>query len=74
MRERLNRAVSKTVEPSRVPWVRIPPSPPDNRLYLQSLTGMVPMSLGNVLSTPTQRRVSQWLSVDGNHNCAPPFA
>ena len=29
MRERLNRAVSKTVEPSRVPWVRIPPSPPE---------------------------------------------
>ena len=28
MRERLNRAVSKTVEPLRVPWVRIPPSPP----------------------------------------------
>ena len=28
VRERLNRAVSKTVEPSRVPWVRIPPSPP----------------------------------------------
>jgi hypothetical protein len=29
VRERLNRAVSKTVEPSRVPWVRIPPSPPE---------------------------------------------
>ena len=29
MRERLNRAVSKTVEPLRVPWVRIPPSPPE---------------------------------------------
>ena len=28
MREWLNRAVSKTVEPSRAPWVRIPPSPP----------------------------------------------
>ena len=28
VRERLNRAVSKTVEPLRVPWVRIPPSPP----------------------------------------------
>ena len=28
MREWLNRAVSKTVEPLRVPWVRIPPSPP----------------------------------------------
>ena len=30
MREWLNRAVSKTVEPSRVPWVRIPPSPPEH--------------------------------------------
>ncbi len=29
MREWLNRAVSKTVEPLRVPWVRIPPSPPE---------------------------------------------
>ena len=29
VRERLNRAVSKTVEPLRVPWVRIPPSPPE---------------------------------------------
>ena len=28
MREWLNRAVSKTVVPARVPWVRIPPSPP----------------------------------------------
>lgn len=28
VREWLNRAVSKTVEPLRVPWVRIPPSPP----------------------------------------------
>ncbi len=28
VREWLNRAVSKTVEPSRAPWVRIPPSPP----------------------------------------------
>ena len=27
VREWLNRAVSKTVEPLRVPWVRIPPSP-----------------------------------------------
>lgn len=32
VRERLNRAVSKTVEPLRVPWVRIPPSPPDIRI------------------------------------------
>lgn len=31
VREWLNRAVSKTVEPSRVPWVRIPPSPPENK-------------------------------------------
>src|ERR1700674_1377063 len=30
VREWLNRAVSKTVEPLRVPWVRIPPSPPDS--------------------------------------------
>jgi hypothetical protein len=28
VREWLNRAVSKTVVPLRVPWVRIPPSPP----------------------------------------------
>src|SRR3954471_1873096 len=35
VRERLNRAVSKTVEPSRVPWVRIPPSPPACFHYLQ---------------------------------------
>ena len=28
MREWLNRAVSKTVEALRPPWVRIPPSPP----------------------------------------------
>ena len=28
VREWLNRAVSKTVEPLRAPWVRIPPSPP----------------------------------------------
>src|SRR5689334_5919983 len=31
VREWLNRAVSKTVEPLRVPWVRIPPSPPEFR-------------------------------------------
>ena len=30
MREWLNRAVSKTVVPVRVPWVRIPPSPPND--------------------------------------------
>src|SRR5438874_12918689 len=35
VREWLNRAVSKTVEPLRVPWVRIPPSPPK---YNQQLT------------------------------------
>ncbi len=29
VRSWLNRAVSKTVEPLRVPWVRIPPSPPE---------------------------------------------
>src|SRR5262250_619046 len=29
VREWLNRAVSKTVVPLRVPWVRIPPSPPE---------------------------------------------
>ena len=29
VREWLNRAVSKTVVPVRVPWVRIPPSPPE---------------------------------------------
>jgi hypothetical protein len=34
VRERLNRAVSKTVEPLRVPWVRIPPSPPIDFLVL----------------------------------------
>ena len=38
MRERLNRAVSKTVEPLRVPWVRIPPSPPFRINDLQWLT------------------------------------
>src|SRR5262249_52072204 len=31
VREWLNRAVSKTVVPARVPWVRIPPSPPLSR-------------------------------------------
>ena len=31
VREWLNRAVSKTVEPERVPWVRIPPSPPGSK-------------------------------------------
>src|SRR5690606_38370208 len=36
VREWLNRAVSKTVVPLRVPWVRIPPSPP---LIFQSLSG-----------------------------------
>src|SRR5579864_829690 len=35
VRERLNRAVSKTVEPLRAPWVRIPPSPP-SALYFPS--------------------------------------
>ena len=34
VREWLNRAVSKTVEPLRVPWVRIPPSPPENSIFL----------------------------------------
>jgi hypothetical protein len=34
VREWLNRAVSKTVEPLRVPWVRIPPSPPFRINYL----------------------------------------
>src|SRR5215510_12612888 len=31
VREWLNRAVSKTVVPLRVPWVRIPPSPPEKK-------------------------------------------
>src|SRR5262247_192436 len=31
VREWLNRAVSKTVVPLRVPWVRIPPSPSDKK-------------------------------------------
>src|SRR5262249_37825488 len=34
VREWLNRAVSKTVVPLRVPWVRIPPSPPVLLTYL----------------------------------------
>jgi len=34
MRERLNRAVSKTVEPSRAPRVRIPLSPDNYNLKL----------------------------------------
>jgi hypothetical protein len=38
VRERLNRAVSKTVEPLRVPWVRIPPSPPEIKPALFGLT------------------------------------
>ena len=29
MSERFKEAVLKTVEPERVPWVRIPPPPPD---------------------------------------------
>src|SRR5215510_9885467 len=37
VREWLNRAVSKTVVPARVPWVRIPPSPPPNEFGLASL-------------------------------------
>jgi hypothetical protein len=41
VRERLNRAVSKTVEPLRVPWVRIPPSPP---VRINQLRGL--LSLG----------------------------
>jgi hypothetical protein len=36
VREWLNRAVSKTVEPLRVPWVRIPPSPPELLSYTYS--------------------------------------
>ncbi len=30
--ERLNAPVLKTGEPSRAPWVRIPPSPPDRNI------------------------------------------
>jgi hypothetical protein len=39
VRERLNRAVSKTVEPSRVPWVRIPPSPPLDLFHPKDFRG-----------------------------------
>ena len=35
MPERSNGAVSKTVVPSRVPWVRIPPSPPVFRFVME---------------------------------------
>src|SRR6185295_19866026 len=44
VREWLNRAVSKTVEPLRVPWVRIPPSPPDTKQlahFLQRVHGLL---------------------------------
>ena len=34
VRERLNRTVSKTVDPLRGPWVRIPPSPPEWNQWL----------------------------------------
>jgi hypothetical protein len=44
VREWLNRAVSKTVVPLRVPWVRIPPSPPapkdaNTRVFTMYATG-----------------------------------
>jgi hypothetical protein len=51
VRERLNRAVSKTVEPLRVPWVRIPPSPPEF-IYPQS----------GVLVSPTAPK-ARWASM-----------
>ena len=41
MREWLNRAVSKTVEASRLPWVRIPPSPPVNPMKWVSVESSV---------------------------------
>ena len=37
MRERLNRAVSKTVVPVLGPWVRIPPSPQEDGSFLRTL-------------------------------------
>lgn len=49
VREWLNRAVSKTVEPERVPWVRIPPSPPESFSEI-GFTASQPHNLSKALS------------------------
>ena len=59
MRERLNRAVSKTVEPLRVPWVRIPPSPPE------FVCTVLAVPLRNSKHDRTYRRCSCPIHVEG---------
>ena len=49
MAERLNAAVLKTAEPSRVPWVRIPLSPP-------GIAGIVPESGARVKASLGEAR------------------
>ena len=49
MREWLNRAVSKTVEVLRPPWVRIPPSPPSLRSTTKLPAPDLPLSVCKLL-------------------------
>ena len=75
MRERLNRAVSKTVEPLRVPWVRIPPSPPFriNKLEIGRLAlGVIsPNEVAlSLIRLPT--RSIAYSSMGSYHNTLPP--
>lgn len=76
MREWLNRAVSKTVEPSRAPWVRIPPSPPG--LGSETLTSgrfhcrAWPADCGAGSGAPTGRsRIAVVRDLQRFHNCLP---
>jgi len=55
----LNRAVSKTVEPLRVPWVRIPPSPPE------FVCTVLAVPLRNSKHDRTYRRCSCPIHVEG---------
>ena len=55
VREWLNRAVSKTVVPYKVPWVRIPPSPP----YGKTRRGVCDAKMPFDLVTADQARLTR---------------
>ena len=60
MREWLNRAVSKTVEPLRVPWVRIPPSPPE----LKTIAGLYANSCELQIEVPEKAMLVHAINSD----------
>ena len=64
VREWLNRAVSKTVVLARVPWVRIPPSPPSDFRLQNADCGFKNQALDpqSAFCNPQSGEVQEWLN------------